>query len=175
MNVHKGIFLVGLAGSGKTTLGKQLAESLGYKFIDLDKQIEEKQSKSIPDIFAQNGEGQFRIWEKEALMDVMATEDSFVLATGGGAPCYHFNMDAMNSHGVTIFLDATPGELAIRIMDASVENRPMFKSYDHQDLIQEIREMKEKRDTFYNQAQIKIRDNQITVDMIISNLNSIQV
>lgn len=175
MNVHKGIFLVGLAGSGKSTLGKELAEKLGYKFIDLDTLIEQRQSKSIPEIFSQHGEGQFRIWEKEALMDIMATEDSFVLATGGGAPCFHFNMDAMNGHGVTIFFDVTPGELALRIMDAGVESRPMFNSYDHQDLIQEIRAMKERRDSFYDQAQIKIRDNQITVDMIISNLKSVEL
>ena len=175
MNVHKGIFLVGLAGSGKSTLGKQLAERLGYKFIDLDTIIEERQFKSIPEIFQQNGEGQFRIWEHEALMDIMAADDSFVLATGGGTPCFHFNMDAMNDHGITIFLDVTPGELALRIMDGGVENRPMFKSYDHQDLIQEVRALKERRDPFYSQAQIKIRDNQITLDMIISNLNSVQL
>ena len=175
MNVHKGIFLVGLAGSGKSTLGKQLAEKLGYKFIDLDSLIEERQGKSIPDIFAHHGQGQFRIWEHEALMDVMAAEDSFVLATGGGAPCFHFNMDVMNDHGVTIYFDVTPGEVALRVIDAGVDNRPMFKSYDHQDLIQEIREIKEVRDQFYNQAQIKIRDNQINIDMIVSNLNSLQL
>ncbi len=175
MNVHKGIFLVGLAGSGKSTLGKELAQRLGYKFIDLDLLIEERVGKSIPDIFAHNGEGQFRIWEHEALMDVIAAEDSFIMATGGGAPCFHFNMDAMNKHGVTLYFDVTPGELALRIIDGGVENRPMFKSYDHQDLIQEIREMKERRETFYSQAQIKIRDNQINVDMIISNLKSVEL
>ena len=172
MNVHKGIFLVGLASSGKSTLGKELAQKLGYKFIDLDHLIEQREAKSIPDIFTHNGEGQFRIWEHEALMEVVAAEDTFVMATGGGAPCFHFNMDTMNRHGITVFFDVTPGELAIRLMDAGLEHRPMFKSYDHQDLIQEIREMKEKREVFYNQAQIKIRDNQITTDLIISNLKA---
>ena len=175
MNVHKSIFLVGLAGSGKSTLGKHLAKCLGYKFVDLDELIETEHGKSIPDIFVQHGEGQFRIWEKEALMGMIGTEDSFVMATGGGAPCFHFNMDAMNDQGITIYLDVTAGELAMRVMDDGIENRPVFKSYDHQDLIQEIREMKERRESFYNQAQIKIRDNQIKTDMIISKLKAVQL
>ncbi len=172
MNVRKGIFLIGLAGSGKSTLGAELAKRLGYKFIDLDTEIENKEGASIPEIFQRQGEGQFRLLEKETLHDIVAVEDSFVMATGGGAPCYHFNIDTMNEHGLTIYLDVTPGELALRIIDAGVENRPVFKSYDHQDLIQEVRGMKERRNEFYEQAKIKIRDNQITVDMIISKINT---
>lgn len=95
-----------------------------------------------------------------------------VMATGGGAPCFHFNMDTMNEHGQTIYLDVSPGDLALRIMEEGVENRPIFKSYDQQDLIQEIRDLKEMREEFYNQAKMKIRDNQITVEKIISNLSS---
>ena len=172
MNVRKGIYLVGLAGSGKTTLGKQLADHLQCKFIDLDHEIERRQGKSISDIFNSQGEGNFRIMEREALHEIAGEQGSFVMATGGGTPCYHFNMDTMNDHGVTIYLDVSPGDLAIRVMDAGVENRPIFKSYDHQDLIQEIRDMKEIRDEFYHQAQIKIKDNQITTQMIVSHLES---
>lgn len=172
MNVRKGIYLVGLAGSGKTTLGRQLAAYLNYHFIDLDHEIERREAKSIPEIFSTQGEGNFRIMEREALHEIAGAQDSFVMATGGGTPCFHFNMDTMNDHGITIYLDVSPGDLAMRVMDAGVENRPMFKSYDHQDLIQEIRNMKEVRDEFYNQAQIKIKDNQITVEMIVSHLES---
>ena len=80
------------------------------------------------------------------------------------------NMDTMNEHGQTVYLDVSPGDLALRIMEEGVENRPIFKSYDQVDLIQEIRTLREKREEFYNQSKIKIRDNQITVEMIISNL-----
>jgi len=175
MTVQKGIFLIGLAGSGKTTLGKSLAKSLGYKFIDLDHVIVDREGISIPDIFKRQGEGQFRLFEKEALHEVIAVEDSFVLATGGGTPCYHFNIDAMNESGTTVYLDVTPGDLALRILEAGVEKRPMFTSYDHQDLIQEIRDMKTIRDEYYDQAQIKIRDNRITVETIISKLNRVNI
>lgn len=172
MNVHKGIFLIGLAGSGKSTLGKSLANHLGYKFIDLDEVIEKREGLTIPEIFKKQGAGQFRIMEREALHEVVAVEDTFVLATGGGTPCFHFNIDAMKENGTTIYLDVTPGDLALRIIDAGVESRPMFQSYDHQDLILEIREMKAMREEYYEQAEIKIRDNQITVDMIVSKLNA---
>lgn len=173
MNVRKGIYLVGLAGSGKTTLGKKLSDHLKYTFIDLDQEIERKEGKSIPEIFNTQGEGNFRIMERELLHEIAGEQDGFVMATGGGTPCYHFNMDTMNDHGITIYLDVSPGDLAIRVMDAGIENRPMFRSYDHQDLIQEIRDMKEVRDEFYDQAQIKIKDNQITMEMIVSHLESL--
>ena len=175
MNVKPGIFLVGLAGSGKSTLGRDIADKLHLKFIDLDEEIEKMAGTSIPEIFQNQGEGNFRILEKEALHEIVGEQDSFVMATGGGTPCFHFNMDSMNEHGVTVYLDVNPGDLALRIMDAGVENRPVFKSYDHQDLIQEIRELKEKRAPFYEEAKIKIRDNQISAEMIISHLKEFGV
>lgn len=172
MNIKNGIFLIGLAGSGKTTLGKSLAQKMGFKFIDLDAEIVKREGLTIPEIFKNQGEGQFRIYERETLHQLMAVEDSYVMATGGGTPCYHFNMDAMNEQGTTIYLDVAPGDLALRVVEDGVESRPMFKSYDHVDLIQEIRAMKERREEYYEQAKIKIRDNQISVETIISNLNS---
>ncbi len=174
MNTKNGIFLIGLAGAGKSTLGKSLADHLGYKFIDLDAEIERKEGIKIPEIFKKFGEGQFRIFERETLHQCIAVEDSFVLSTGGGTPCYHFNMDAMNEAGTTVYLDVAPGDLALRIIEDGVESRPMFQSYDHVDLIHEIREMKSLREEYYEQAKIKIRDNKISVETIISNLNSFQ-
>jgi shikimate kinase len=167
---QKRIYLIGLPGSGKSTLGRALAEQLGCKFADLDTEIEKATGMSIPEYFAHQGEGNFRILEKETLHSFSSKHDSFVLATGGGTPCFHYNMDFMNESGITIFLDVSAGDLALRILDQGVEKRPLFKSYDHQDLIQEVRDLAENRMDFYNQAQIKIRDNRITVDKIISYL-----
>ncbi|MGW8121271.1 shikimate kinase [Roseivirga echinicomitans] len=172
MNETQRIYLVGLPAAGKTTIGKELAEHLGIQFFDLDTEIEKTVGQSIPDYFSFQGEGNFRIMEKETLRNIGATNESFVMATGGGAPCYHFNMDYMNETGITIFLDVSPGDLALRIMDQGVENRPLFKSYDQQDLIQEVRDLSENRLTFYNEAKIKIRDNRITLDTIVSHLKS---
>ena len=172
MNTIHRIYLVGLPASGKTTLGKQLAEHLNIEFIDLDSEIEKVVGQSIPDYFSFQGEGNFRIKEKETLRNIGAAKEQFVMATGGGAPCYHFNMDYMNEMGTTIFFDVSPGDLALRIMDQGVEKRPLFKSYDQQDLIQEVRDLAENRLAFYNEAKIKIRDNRITLDKIISHLES---
>jgi shikimate kinase len=172
MNVAKRIFLIGLAGSGKTTLGKQLAGFLNMQFIDLDHEIEQKEGMSIPSIFREQGEGNFRIKERERLQEIISTDDQFVMATGGGTPCYHYNMDAMNQSGITLYLDVSPGDLALRVMDDGIQNRPMFKSYDHQDLIQEIKSMKEAREEVYLSAQVVIKNNQINLDLIVSNLKS---
>lgn len=170
MSFKKRIYLLGLPGSGKTTLGKQLAEHFGLEFTDLDREIEKEAGMSIPDYFGQQGEGNFRILEAETLRNVSVAQDEFIMATGGGAPCFHFNMDFMNEQGTTVFLDVSPGDLALRIMDQGVEKRPLFKSYDHQDLIQEIRDLAEKRMPYYNEAQVKIKDNQITLDKVVSHL-----
>lgn len=164
------IFLVGLPASGKTTLGKELAEKLGLKFIDLDQLIEQEVEMSIPEYFKFQGEANFRLKEKEALADVCSNQENFVLSTGGGTPCFHYNMDTMKRKGKVIYLDVNPGDLALRILEEGVEERPIFKSYDQTDLIEEIRSLREKRESFYQQADIKIRDNRLTAEKIISNL-----
>uniref|UniRef100_UPI004047DB03 shikimate kinase n=1 Tax=Roseivirga sp. TaxID=1964215 RepID=UPI004047DB03 len=170
MEKSKKIYLIGLPGAGKSTLGKALADHFGYMFADLDLEMENAVGMTIPEYFTHQGEGNFRIMEKETLHSFASKHDGFVLATGGGTPCFHYNMDFMNESGLTIFLDVSAGDLALRILDQGVENRPLFKSYDHQDLIQEVRDLAEKRMEFYDQAQIKIRDNRITLDKIISYL-----
>ena len=165
------IFLVGLPGSGKTTLGCLLAEKLGYTFIDLDEEIVEREGKSIPELIQFQGQGNFRIKENEVLIGLCAQKEKFVMATGGGTPCFHFNMDLMNANGTTIFLDVGPGDLALRIMEQGLEKRPLIRSYDQADLIQEIRDLKEIREPFYNEAKIKLSNNQIDADMIIAQLS----
>lgn len=170
MGFSSKIYLVGLPGSGKTTLGNALADYLNVPFLDLDTEIEKSAGMSIPDYFKQQGEGNFRIAEKEALRNASAANDGFVMATGGGTPCFHHNMDFMNENGTTIFFDVSAGDLALRIIEQGVENRPLFKSYDHQDLIQQVRDLASQRLSFYDEAQIKIRDNRITLDKIISHI-----
>ena len=165
------IFLIGLPGSGKTTLGIALAKKIGHPFIDLDDEIVKREEKSIPDFIDFHGEGNFRIRENEILHELCSMGSKFVLATGGGTPCFHFNMDFMNKQGTTVYLDVSPGDLALRIIDQGLEKRPLLTSYDQTDLIQEIREIKEQREPFYNESKIKVRDNQIIEDMIIARLS----
>jgi shikimate kinase len=81
------IYLVGYMGSGKSTLGRRLAGHAGLHFIDLDKYIEERNCRTVPQIFALEGEESFRKKERKALEEV-SEFDNVVVATGGGAPCF---------------------------------------------------------------------------------------
>jgi len=165
------IFLIGLPASGKTTLGRALAKKIGHAFIDLDEEIEKREGKSIPDFISFQGQGNFRIREKELLHEICSNSQKFVMATGGGTPCFHFNMDFMNAQGTTVYLDVSPGDLALRVMDQGLEKRPLLTSYDLSDLIQEIRELKGDREEFYLASTVRINENQINEDMVFALLD----
>ena len=95
------LFLIGMPGSGKSTIGRYLAESLGLPVYDLDKLVEAAAGKSIPDIFANEGENRFRELEKEVLREVIANHPKGIISTGGGAPCYFDNFAKMQQAGKT--------------------------------------------------------------------------
>src|SRR5436853_6290275 len=101
MQLMSKVFLIGFMGSGKTFLGKQLAQLLNYEFIDLDEWIEQREKKSIAEIFSEDGEEYFRKKESQQLK-LLAEKNNAVIATGGGTPCFHDNMKWMNDHGFTI-------------------------------------------------------------------------
>ena len=86
MGAGRRIYIIGFMGSGKSTVGKKLASTLGWHFLDLDTQIELKAGQSIKDIFSSSGESYFRQIEKETLLDLRTGEDT-VISTGGGTPC----------------------------------------------------------------------------------------
>ena len=110
------LYLLGLPGAGKTTLGQQLAARYGREFVDLDAEIVAAAGQSIPAIFASEGEAGFRAREAAALRAV-ATRPSppLVVATGGGAPCFHDNMAVLRASGFTLWLDVPLPELAHRL------------------------------------------------------------
>jgi shikimate kinase len=149
------IYLVGMPGSGKTTLGKLLAEKLHLEFIDLDKEIEFREGLSIPEIFSTKGEDYFRLSESTTLNDFAARPGDFIISTGGGAPCFYNGMKTMNTTGLTIFLDVEIIELARRMART---DRPLLKSEVEDELIQRITALAEKRMACYREAQIIIKD-----------------
>ena len=166
----KPIFLIGLPGSGKSTLGKQLAAHYNCKFFDLDEEIVKRVGKTIPEYIQFQGEGNFRIVEKEVLHELSNQNDAFVMATGGGTPCFYFNMDQMNKKGTTVYLDVGPGDIALRILEQGLEQRPLIKSYDQMDLIQEIRALKENRSSFYSEATHILKGNRTSLEQIVALL-----
>ncbi|MCW3127441.1 MAG: shikimate kinase [Bacteroidetes bacterium] len=140
-------------GAGKTTLGKKLAVKLGYTFVDVDLVLEQKENKYIRDIIADHGEVYFREKETETLKELDLTDK--VISTGGGTPCFYDNMQWMNDHGITIFVDANEGVIFSRLVNTNRENRPLLKGLDDEGLKKFIHNKLEERMPFYTQANIK--------------------
>jgi shikimate kinase len=149
------IYLIGYMGSGKSTVGRKLAEALNLQFIDLDNFIEERNFKTIPEIFAAVGEEGFRKVEQSALHEVSEFEN-VVVATGGGAPCFFDNMELIKRTGISIYLNGTPRILAERLMNSKTE-RPLIKGKSKAELIQFIDDTLHKRNHWYKQADYEIR------------------
>ena len=156
----KRIFLVGYMCAGKTTIGSELALKLGYRFIDLDLYIEQKQGKSISAIFANQGEPFFRELEREALEDMIGQEN-VVIATGGGTPCQGDNMVRMNQNGTTVFLNPSLDELVERV-EIGKHTRPLLKDKTPAEMRQFIEKMWQKRLPYYTQAQYTCSGNLLT-------------
>jgi len=148
------IYLIGYMGSGKTTAGKKLASRLGYNFIDLDDAIEKEQNLTISEIFKNNGQAEFRIIEKEALKKTFGYTNTIV-STGGGTPCFFNNMDEMNKHGKTIYIELTPKALVSRLIGAK-NKRPLISGKSGTELLVFIKEELALREPFYNKSHIKV-------------------
>jgi shikimate kinase len=149
------IYLIGMPGSGKTTLGKQLAEHLLLEFVDLDLKIEERERKSIPDIFVQQGEPYFRQTESDLLHEWAASAKSFVMATGGGAPCFHQGIDVINQTGISIFLDE-PIETLVRRTEKKT-GRPLLQTSDEEELRNKLMSIRQNRLSVYRKASIALQ------------------
>lgn len=147
---------MGMPGSGKSTLGKPVAETLGVPFVDLDVQIEERAGKAVKDIFSTQGEDYFRQLESQLLREWAGSEKSFVMATGGGAPCFHKGIEIINETGISIFLDVSIEELLNRV--SRNKDRPLLKSTDKEEQEERIRSLFQKRIAIYRQAKITLKD-----------------
>ena len=140
-----------MPGSGKTTVGQLLAEGLGLDFYDLDSEVESSQGKTISEIFVSGGESLFRKIESETLLNIMSDESSFVLASGGGTPCFYTNMQEMNASGITFYLE-TPINLLVARTKQN-EDRPLLKG-NHKEKIKELLLARKK---FYKQAMYHVK------------------
>lgn len=150
------IFLVGLLGSGKTTLGKLLAAELDLPFADLDWEIEKRENKSVREIFAQQGEDHFRKVESELLREWAGSQKDFVMGTGGGAPCFFNGMDVINESGLSIFLDVPVDVLNSRL--AAATDRPLLDSTGEAERIEKLESLRAARLPVYNKAHIILQD-----------------
>jgi shikimate kinase len=140
-------------GSGKSYTARRLAQLLEMPCIDLDDYIVAAEDRSIPIIFRDSGEVRFRELERDCLRQ-MEQFPRAIIATGGGAPCYHGNMEWMNAHGITVFLDVSPTLLLGRLEQGRSE-RPLLQSTA--ELNRFIDDKLAERRPFYEQAQLIIQ------------------
>jgi shikimate kinase len=150
MVVSKRIYLVGFMGCGKTEAGQKLASVLGWNFLDLDELIEQRYKRSIEDIFLLSGEKIFRQYESDILHNIDIKGDT-VISVGGGAPCFHGNMDFMKRKGKVVYLRMTPSQLKMRLM-ADKKQRPLLKGLKEPDLEKFIEMRLKDRELFYMEA-----------------------
>jgi shikimate kinase len=144
-----------MPASGKSTLGRYLAELLNYECIDLDKQIETQESSTIPEIFAQKGEDYFRKLEHRVLHQSFEWQHK-VLATGGGMPCFYDNMEQIKEQGFSIFLSVSTQELFNRIRRQTHIHRPLFQLQTDDELLADLSAKLEKRQVYYRQANMMV-------------------
>lgn len=150
------IFLVGLLGSGKTTLGKLLADELQLPFVDLDWEIEKRENKSVREIFDQQGEDYFRKIEAELLREWAGSQKDFVMGTGGGAPFFFNGIDVINASGLSIFLDVPVAVLNSRL--AAATDRPLLDNTSDVERIKKLESLRSARLPVYRKAHIVLED-----------------
>lgn len=166
--------LVGMPGSGKSTVGKQLAQRQGVPFIDLDHELEAVLKTSIRQFFEAEGEARFRDMEAQVLADVTAWPGGMVLSTGGGAVLRPENRDVLRHFGNVLYLRASPEEIFKRVKHD--RTRPLLQVANP---MQKLRELYAQRDALYRETATYVIETgrptvQTLVNMIMMQLEMAQ-
>lgn len=149
------VFLVGMPGCGKSYLGAEAARLAKVDFVDLDKAIAETTQNSISELFESLGEVGFRNIEATVLRNLLPHSTSrLIVATGGGTPCFHNNMEWMNENGITVWMRCDLELLEERLV-SEYESRPLFAN-SAQTLKAQIENLWQKRHEFYAQSRVEI-------------------
>lgn len=163
------IFLIGFMGSGKTHWGKIWAKKNRLTFFDLDKEIENNLGKSVAHIFEKKGEEYFRQMERDVLRE-FETKNNFILACGGGTPCFFNNLQWMNEQGSTIYMELSPVEIFERVINET-EKRPLLKKVNTSELLFFIEQKLKKREIFYHKATYIVDANALNEDSLTKILS----
>ena len=157
-----GIALIGFMGTGKTAVGRVLAEKLGKEFVELDLIIEQKAGKTISEIFCQDGEIQFREAEIETIKEVSRKKNT-VIACGGGIVLNKINIDRLRNECIIVYLTASP-QIIFRRTSGGKNERPLLMG-DGQ--LNRIRELMRYRKPFYERAaDIKVNTSRLKVNSV---------
>ncbi len=162
---NKHIFLIGMMGSGKTTIGQLLAEKLQFPFIDTDAMIEHSEGLFIQKIFSTKGEEYFRLLEVKCLENILNSKSGQIIACGGGLPIISGVMDQMKRAGIVVFLACDP-ELAYNRIKAQ-SHRPMLREFES------FKQLYNSRLTTYENANITCAANGSPDEVVLLVLNAL--
>ncbi|MEO6610591.1 MAG: shikimate kinase [Chitinophagaceae bacterium] len=163
------IFLIGFMGSGKTHWGRLVSQKLGIPFFDLDEQVTGHTGKSIVEIFNTEGEENFRLKEKDVLHIITESHESFVMACGGGSPCFFNNIEYMNQAGTTVWINTPLSVLFERLLKEK-DKRPMIKDLSAEQLKNFISKKFAGRKIYYEQADVTIDEEPLQAELLIEKI-----
>jgi shikimate kinase len=175
------VFLIGFMGSGKSFYAKGLSEHLDVPFVDLDQFIEEQQAISISEIFEKMGESAFRTLESLALQQVYedllsrTTEKQDkngilgIISCGGGTPCFNQNMEWMNKHGLTIWINPAEAIIWERLIKER-QTRPLIANLTEDELRDFIHQKLIERKPYYEKAQSVINQPDLTISEFVNTI-----
>lgn len=161
----RAVVLVGMMGSGKSSVGRRLANRLGMSFLDADTEIETAAGMTIPEIFAQRGEAEFRDGERRVISRILVTQAPLVLATGGGAFMNAETRARVKELGVSVWLKAEPDVLMRRVRKRS--NRPLLQTADPEAT---LRAMLAQREPVYALADLTIQSRDEPHEVIVGDI-----
>ena len=164
------IVLIGYMGSGKSTVGKELAKKLNFNFLDLDNYIENKYNSTISDIFDIQGEIYFRKIESECVREICKKNENIIFSLGGGTPCYGNIMTyLLNSSVISVYLKGSISTIFKRLL-IDKNKRPLISNIDELDLKEFIAKHLFERSKFYNKADHIISIDSFTTKQLVDRL-----
>jgi shikimate kinase len=169
MQINRHIFLTGFMGSGKSQLGKKLAALLGTGFIDLDLLISQQEKKSVPEIFQQAGEEEFRRLERVYLERIISEDQVSVIALGGGTVCFNNNLARVKEAGILVYIELNAAALFDRLKNGA-QGRPLLKGLSGDAMLQKITKLLQERKTFYEQAHVTVKGVNLTVQALCNHI-----
>ncbi len=164
------IFLIGFMGVGKSHWGARLADRLGHPYVDLDERVSANAGgRTVLEIFDQEGEEYFRQLESDTLQSLTRDYPRFVMACGGGTPCFLNNLDTMKRNGLVIWLRADAAELLPRLL-AGKESRPLIRDLGPEQLESYIIRKLGDRNIYYQQAQRAVQERELNEENFMNLL-----
>lgn len=164
------ISLIGYMGSGKSTIGPELAVLSGLDYYDLDKEIEKHTGYTITETIFNKGELYFRQIERDILKEILA-KNNFVLSTGGGTPCYYDNIDLINKASLSVYLQYSVKDLFERLKGNTAE-RPLIAHLEGEPLLEYIGKHVFERSVYYEKATVLIRAGKLSKLEIIKEIKN---